>query len=304
MDNGAEPQRPRLSHAGIAVRVVVFFVMVWVLQILAFFVLQPFGLLIAAALGVFVAGTAATLILLRIYEQLPLSAVGLNAHGYVARHSLTGLVLGALAAAAAVGVPLLAGQVRLEPSPAYPFSPWGILLTSLILLFGAVGEELIFRGYPFQLLGGRYGVYQILLPLSVVFAAAHAANLNSSPLALFNTFAWGVLLGYSLIRSGDLWLASGLHFGWNFTLPLLGANVSGFTMGLTGYQLAGHGSELWSGGAYGPEASLVTTGVIVVLVFALHRAPIRQQELALMPMGNHGPAGSIEQEGPMKKETL
>lgn len=303
MEGSSNGQGERLSHAGIAVRVVVFFVMVWVMQIMAFFLFQPFGMLVAAALGVFAAGTVASVAVLRIYQYLPLSSLGLNAHSYTGLHSGIGFLLGAAGAAFAVGVPILAGKARIVASPEYPLSPWGILLVSLVLLFGAVGEELVFRGYPFQLLAGRYGVYQILLPFAVLFAAAHGANLNSSPLALFNTFAWGALLGYSLIRSGDLWLPSGIHFGWNFTLPLLGANVSGFTMGLTGYKLSWEGSDLWSGGLYGPEASAVTTVIVFALAYVLFRAPLHTQVLPLMTPGNLPGSARIEQIETMEQDT-
>ena len=71
--------------------------------------------------------------------------------------------------------------------------------------------------------------------------------------------AWGILLGYAVWRTGALWLPIGLHFGWNVALPLLGSNLSGFTMGVTGYTLEWNVGVLWSGGGYGVEGSLLTT---------------------------------------------
>jgi membrane protease YdiL (CAAX protease family) len=281
-NQGAASGQPT-SHIIAAVRVIVFFVLVWLTQIATFALLQIFGLLIASAIGIFAGGAIATTLMLRIYHHGNLNDAGLAWHPAAARHLLTGFVLAAVAAVFTVGLPLLIGKASFVPSPAYPFSPAGILLVSMILLFGAFGEELVFRGYPFQLLAGRYGTYKILLPYSVLFAAAHAANLNVSALALFNTFAWGVLLGYSLQRSGDLWLPTGLHFGWNFTLPLFGVNLSGFTMGLTGYSLEWRASDLWSGGSYGPEASVLTTIVVVALFLAVHRLHLSRQKLPLMP---------------------
>lgn len=271
------------SHVIAAVRVVVFFALAWTIQFAAFLILQIFGLLIAAAIGVFAGGACATVLALRIYQRGTLPDIGLSGHIAAGRHSLIGFLLGVGGAVFVTGFPLLIGKANFVPSPEFPFSPGGILLVSIILLFGALGEELIFRGYPFQLLAGRYGIYQILLPSAVLFAAAHAGNLNSSPLALFNTFAWGVLLGYALLRSGDLWLPTGIHFGWNFTLPLFGVNLSGFTMGLTGYSLEWHASEWWSGGSYGPEASVLTLFVVVAMFYALHRVPLIRQRLPLMP---------------------
>jgi uncharacterized protein len=48
-------------------------------------------------------------------------------------------------------------------------------------------------------------------------------------------------------------------------LPLFGANLSGFTMGVTGYALHWSVGNLWSGGDYGPEGGLPTTAVVVAL---------------------------------------
>ena len=107
-------------------------------------------------------------------------------------------------------------------------------------------------------------------------------NLNASHLSLFNTFAMGALLGYAFLRSHDLWLPIGLHFGWNWTLPMVGVNLSGFTMGMTGYSMHWKVAEIWSGGEYGPEAGVLTTLIVPVLAFALWRAPVRRQVAFLL----------------------
>ena len=274
---------PAPSHLIAAVRVVVFLVLAYTIQFAAFVLLQPFGMFIGATMGAFAGGLLATVLAIRIYQFGTLSDIGLSWHHAAPRHLLIGLGLGAGAAVFVVGFPLLIEKAHFVPAPDYPFSLPSLFLVSIVLLFGALGEELIFRGYPFQMLGGRYSTFQILLPASVLFAAAHAGNLNSSPLALFNTFLWGALLGYSLLRSGDLWLPTAIHFGWNFTLPLFGVNLSGFRMGLTGYSIEWRASDLWSGGSYGPEASLLTLLAVVALFFGLHRVPLVQQRLPLMP---------------------
>ena len=52
---------------------------------------------------------------------------------------------------------------------------------------------------------------------------------------LINTFGFGLVLGYAYLRSRDLWLPIGIHFGWNWALVVFGLNVSGFKMGVTGF---------------------------------------------------------------------
>ena len=274
---------PAPSHLIAGVRVVMFLVLAYTLQFIAFLLLQPFGVFIGATLGAFAGGSLATVLALRIYQFGALTDIGLAWHHAAGRHFLIGILLGAGAAVFVVGFPWLIDKAYFVPAPEYPFSLPGVMLVGIVLLFGALGEELIFRGYPFQMLAGKYGTFQILLPAGVLFAAAHASNLNSSPLSLFNTFLWGVLLGYSLLRSGDLWLPTAIHFGWNVTLPLFGVNLSGFRIGLTGHSLEWRASELWSGGNYGPEASVLTLLAVIALFFALHKVPLVQQRLPLMP---------------------
>ena len=188
-------------------------------------------------------------------------------------------MLGGIGAAlAVVVVPLVLRVADLEPVPNERLHWPSLLFVSILLLFGAVGEEMLFRGYGFQVLVKGMGPFATILPVAVLFGLAHSQNLNFGPLALFNTILWGVVLGYAYLRSGDLWLPIGLHFGWNWALPLLGANLSGFTMDVTGYAMHWKIGGLLSGGAYGPEGGLLTTAVAIGLFFYVGKAPIQHQE--------------------------
>jgi hypothetical protein len=237
--------------------------------------------LLAAVLATFAAAAAANSLALRIYERRTLAAVGLGWNRDSARHLVLGLAGGLGTAGVVVGIPLLTGLAAWETG-AEPAAGWpGLLFTWCLLLFGVIGEELLFRGYGFQVMLPLLGEFATLLPMGVLFAVAHASNLNVSMIGLFNTFAWGVVLGWAVLKSGDLWLASGIHAGWNWALPVLGVNLSGFKMKLTGYSVRWHISDLWSGGEYGPEGGLLCLLVLALLVPFLRMAPIRQQTLVL-----------------------
>ena len=168
--------------------------------------------------------------------------------------------------------PAAAGFAHFEPSPTVEH-PWAsFLFVSLVLLFGAAGEEMLFRGYAFQLLVRSIGAFATILPVSILFGVVHLFNPNATMMGLINTILWGILLGVGYWRTNALWLPIGLHFGWNFALPVFGANVSGFTMGVTGYALRWRTGDFWSGGAYGPEASVLATVIVVALFFVIQRA--------------------------------
>jgi len=181
-----------------------------------------------------------------------------------------------------VAVPLLfrGGEWQHVPGESMHWS--SLVFLSVVLLFGAIGEELLFRGYGFQILVRAIGPFATILPVSVLFGFAHAENLSFGTLPFLNTVLWGVLLGWAFIRSGDLWLPIGLHFGWNWALPLMGVNLSGFTMSVTGYTMHWSLGVLWTGGNYGPEGGLFTTAIVVVLFYYLHKAPIRHQTAFLL----------------------
>jgi uncharacterized protein len=76
----------------------------------------------------------------------------------------------------------------------------------------------------------------------------------------------GVLLAAAYVLTGRLWFPMGLHAGWNFSEgSLYGLSVSGFTP--TNAVTVGklNGPTILTGGAFGPEASIVA----VVLCFSV-----------------------------------
>lgn len=245
--------------------------------------LQFAGVLISGAIGTFAAAVIANAVSVRVFERRPLLAVGLNWHSGSLRNLWIGVAGGVAAAILVIGGPVLVGAAQFEPTPGNPASLSAVAFVTVILIFGAVGEELLFRGYAFQILLGPLGRVATLAPASLLFGWAHTSNQNASTFGIVNTVGFGVVLGYAFIRSGDLWLPIGLHFGWNWILPLAGTSLSGFTMGLTGYALRWTVPDLWSGGAYGPEASVLTCGVIPALMVFLWKAPVHPQRPLLLP---------------------
>lgn len=270
------------SKLAVLLRVSLFLAFGYVsLQLLASLLYELFGLLVASVVGVFAAAAIATTLAIRIYERGHLSDIGLRWTPGSGRNLVVGLLLGAGAAVLVLVPPLLSGAAYWKPAATGSGGPASFLFMTLILLFGAAGEEMLFRGYGFQVMVPAFGEAATVLPMAVLFASAHAANESVSPVGLLNTFAWGALLGAALLRSGDLWMPIGMHFAWNWALVVFGVNVSGFTMRLTGYALEWRISPLWSGGGYGPEGGLLCTAAVAVLGYFLRKVPVARQELVL-----------------------
>ncbi len=269
---GAAPPAP--SIIGLGIRAALFLLLARI-GAMVFGGLLYWGfdsLLLASALGVFLAAALATAAALRIFERGRLEDVGLG-WPRAQRHLITGTLAGLLAGVAAAGMPVLFGLASwVRTAEAEMAAGVGkFVFVTVLLWLGAAGEELMFRGYPFQILARRFGPGWVIPPFAVLFALAHFDNPQSNWAAVANTALWGVVLGLAYWRSRDLWLPIGLHFGWNWALPLAGVNLSGFKMGLTGRMLEWKAGPLWSGGEYGIEAGLPTTAAALLLLAWLWR---------------------------------
>jgi hypothetical protein len=149
----------------------------------------------------------------------------------------------------------------------------------LLAIVGGVGEELIFRGVVFRLLEESAGTLVALALSAGLFGLMHAGNPGSTAVStLAIALEAGLLLAGAYAWSRSLWLPIGIHIAWNFTEGgVFGAPVSGGKAeGLFGVALSKTASPLITGGAFGPEASLVAIAVCLALaaVFlaAAHRA--------------------------------
>ena len=243
-----------------------------------------FGYFGGAALSTFVTGLVANLLSLSIYENLPLVDAGLRWNQSGARNLFLGIGMGMAAALIVIVGLLVTGSAQMVSAGS--FSIGSFLFVTVLLAAGAAGEELMFRGYAFQYLAPRVGEWATVLPVGVIFGLAHAGNKNATLLSLFNTIAWGILLGYAFLRSHDLWLPMGIHFAWNWTLSMLGANLSGFSMqGVTGLALKADLKAPLSGGEYGPEGSILATVVVFGVAWLIQKGPIVVRECALLDRG-------------------
>ncbi|MCX6224016.1 MAG: type II CAAX endopeptidase family protein [Bacteroidia bacterium] len=130
-------------------------------------------------------------------------------------------------------------------------------------------EEIMSRGIIFRIAEEGIGTWWSLLFSAFIFGFMHIWNPNAT---LFSSVSIaltaGVILAMLYVVTRQLWIPIGLHIGWNFTLGgIYGAPVSG---GEPGGILAAHftGPDWLTGGAFGPEASVIT--VIVFIVFGIY----------------------------------
>src|SRR5258708_4679044 len=72
-----------------------------------------------------------------------------------------------------------------------------------------------------------------------------------------------LVFGFRYLRKGRLWLRTAGHWGGSPADPTSGFAVSGINLPGLPFEASITGSPLWAGGAYGPEAGLPATIVLL-----------------------------------------
>ncbi len=160
------------------------------------------------------------------------------------------------------------------------------LYLTTLLLIAAFVEELLLRGYPFQVLAEAAGPHVAVGVTALVFAALHAGNPGTSPIALCNTFLAGILLGWMVWRTLSLWLVTGAHFAWNWVMGVgLGLPVSGIDLRSPILESRVVGPAWLTGGAYGPEGGLLLTAVALAGIAWTARTPRLSPDPGVLALG-------------------
>lgn len=226
---------------------------------------QPFA--------IYLAGGGVTILLIvawaLVFERRSPAALGFNAK--IVGAYLRGLLVGALALGALVGVIFAAGGYRAAGDLSLGLLAPAVLTPFLALLGGymvqGAAEETMLRGWLMPLVASRHGLIAAVLVNAGFFALLHASNIDPSKelaLGLFNLFLFAVLLSLYAIKEGSLWGVCAFHTAWNVLLGTgFGLEVSGqkAVIAPVVVGLAPVSSAPWwlTGGAFGPEASIAAT---------------------------------------------
>ncbi|WP_040210430.1 CPBP family intramembrane glutamic endopeptidase [Clostridium polynesiense] len=211
-------------------------------------------------------------------EKRSISSLGLKGRDFFAKFS-TGFIFGCLLFSLVVGLLYLLGNAVIETKSLYP-TGLSALTGILIILPGWIvqgsTEEILTRGWFMNVLGARYNAYLALIVSSSLFGFLHLANNGVTILSVINIILVGLLLGLYMIKTDDLWGACGFHAAWNWVQGnIYGLEVSGNQSGagsLINLKLVG--SEIFTGGNFGPEGSIACTlalslGIIVMVILIL-----------------------------------
>ncbi len=157
------------------------------------------------------------------------------------------------------------------------FSPGEISMNTwfmyaFLFFVAALWEEVVFRGYIQQNLMKGMPPVIALLVTSALFMLLHTSNPNIDTLPRINLGLAGILLGASCLFTKNIWFPMGLHWAWNlFQGPVFGYEVSGVGTDAL-FQQEIIEENIWTGGAFGFEGSILATILItiasIVIIFA------------------------------------
>ncbi|MDE3168577.1 MAG: CPBP family intramembrane metalloprotease [Acidobacteriota bacterium] len=145
------------------------------------------------------------------------------------------------------------------------------LLYSVGFFAVAVFEEFSFRGYLQSTLQLATGFWPAAVILAIVFGAVHLNNPGENLYGALMAGCFGLLAAFTLLRTGSIWFAIGLHTFWDWGETYFYA-VRDSGIPATGHLLRSdfHGPAWLTGGSVGPEGSAIVFVVLAVAAAGIH----------------------------------
>lgn len=227
------------------------------------------------------AGTLLVVGLLLATYKLAIRKLGGRKHddlpfGHAPRDLALGFAGGAFLISVCVGLAAVAGVYAITGPGT---SDQLVEIVFITGVFAGFVEELLLRGIVFRWLEEMLGSWIALALSSLLFGFLHAWNDNAT---FFSSLAIaieaGTLLGAAYMLTRSLWLAMGLHAGWNVVQGLWDVPISGGKIhGIVSARL--EGPSLLAGGGFGLEATVfalvVATGAgIWLLILAVRKGHV------------------------------
>ena len=275
------PDAPRL-RAGwrLLIQTILFFLFGIIIVAVAVSLGLDTGSLIFGNVLNFVAVTGSVYIARRWLDKMSFESLGLKLSQQALVDVLVGIGITILQMGLIFVAMLGLGWLRFEGF-AWEFDPINTVITGVLtfligFIFVGWNEELLSRGYHLQTIASGMNLFWGVIISSAVFGALHIANPNATWVSTAGIFFAGIFLAYGYIRTKQLWLPIGLHIGWNFCEGVVfGFPVSGLDIyALTRIEVTG--PEIWTGGAFGPEAGLIVLpslllGAVLIYWFTKNR---------------------------------
>jgi membrane protease YdiL (CAAX protease family) len=212
----------------------------------------------------------ALLIMTRFVDKAPIALFGVTFHERWPRDLNVGIAVGTGMLVALTLINGAIGGITMEWT-ASDASTRSLIITPIVLILSAAQEELVFRGYPLQVLMKGLGAWPAILTMSTTFGLVHLLNPNATLVGAVNTMLAGLTLSIAYLKTRSLWMPYGLHLGWNVGLGfVLGYPLSGIKIDSL-WTTTAYGPQWLVGSAYGPEGGIIGTIVFAIAAIVIHK---------------------------------
>jgi len=238
-------------------------------------ILFPLWLLLSALLAVLLVG--------RYIDRRRIADFGLHFSSSWWGHLGLGAVLAACLMTGIFLIEQATGWVSITETCVAKIDGWtfpaSIALALATFALAAITEELVARGYQIKnlaeglnsrSLGPKGALVLAVLCTSALFGLLHAVNPSATTISTSGLALAGIFYGVAYVLTGELALPIGFHIAWNFfENSVFGFPVSGEHFGASFICIQQGGSEIWTGGPFGPEAGLLGIGAHLVGILAV-----------------------------------
>ena len=180
---------------------------------------------------------------------------------------LQGLILGVVAMCVLIGGLWLCKAVVIGPIVLHGQDVWTYGgQWALVFLLVGIFEEFAFRGYLMQTLARGLNYRWATAIMGVLFVMVHAPSLGEGVIGLGLVFIAALVFSLSVWRTGTMWWAIGFHAAWDYTQSFVfGVADSGHLSAGTLMTAKPAGPDWLSGGATGPEGSILAAVIMIVV---------------------------------------
>ena len=202
------------------------------------------------------------------------------------RMLVIGLLLGFLTNFFCIACALLHGDIKLYYECSASQIPY-FLFSLFCVCIQSSSEEMWCRGFLYERLHERYPLWVAVAVNGVLFGFLHIFNPGADVIPIVGIVVCGV--SYSLLRwySGNIWIAMGIHTGWNFTQNFLfGLPNSGLVSEASVFHLDAANAMSswvydWDFGVEGGIPALFIDGLIAVVIIIMACRNGRIKELGM-----------------------
>lgn len=227
----------------------------------------------------------------RLLERRSFTSTGFQFHKGWFKDWVLGLVLGATTLTVTVGLAAAVGATTFTlKNSDFATLAQSFVFFCIFFTIAAAHEEALVRGFAFQALDHNLGAITAISITSLFFGFLHLLNDDVTAFSTFNTVLAGAWLGVAYLMTRSLWLATALHFSWNFVMAFVfGLPVSGIKVFKNFAWLDGTSTTRWiSGTDYGPEGGIATTITLLICTIVIWKSGLFHTTAEMAQAIKHG----------------